>query len=44
MSENEVGLAIAVDISHPASFRVIAVGNEMALPQNIRLLGIFVPP
>ena len=44
MREREIGLAIAIDVGHPATLGFERMGDEMALPHHVGLLGIFIPP
>jgi hypothetical protein len=44
VGKHQVRLAIAVDVAHPATLRVVAVGDEMLLPHHIRLLRVLIPP
>src|ERR1035438_2077841 len=40
--EDQVRLAVAVDVCHPAAFGVVTIGNKMPLP--LRMLGSWVLP
>ena len=43
VGEDEVGLAVAVDVGHPAALSIVAVGDEMLFPFGAIGAGVFPP-